>query len=228
MALAKAHMAAHRFDALGLNRREAQEIIETFFEEIRAALARGEEVKLSGSGISRSASKRNAPGRNPKTGEAIPMTARRVMTFMAGQKIKARVEADAGVAPPSADAPGCDERPTSARVRPVPAGAPGGGCQTPGQRDRTRTRSRWPAVRGWTRERVRRVARVPFHFMYYCASSFLRLSVAIAAHDTKFLEVAAAPADTYSTDLRYSNPAGPQDRKAIRHEHCNPEQSALE
>ncbi len=96
MALTKAEMAERLFDELGLNKREAKEMVETFFEEIRAALEQGEQVKLSGFGNFDLREKKQRPGRNPKTGEEIPISARRVVTFRPGQKLKARVEAYAG------------------------------------------------------------------------------------------------------------------------------------
>jgi integration host factor subunit alpha len=96
MALTKADMAEHLFEELGLNKREAKEIVEMFFEEIRAALEKGEQVKLSGFGNFDLREKNQRPGRNPKTGEEIPITARRVVTFRPGQKLKSRVEAYAG------------------------------------------------------------------------------------------------------------------------------------
>ena len=96
MALTKADIAETLFQELGLNKREAKEIVECFFEEIRMALERGEQVKLSGFGNFDLRDKSQRPGRNPKTGEEIPISARRVVTFKAGQKLKARVEAYAG------------------------------------------------------------------------------------------------------------------------------------
>ena len=96
MALTKADMAEMLFEELGLNKREAKELVELFFEEIRAALEGGNDVKLSGFGNFILRTKNERPGRNPKTGEEIPMTARRVVTFRPGQKLKARVEAYAG------------------------------------------------------------------------------------------------------------------------------------
>jgi len=96
MALTKADIAETLFQELGLNKREAKEIVECFFEEIRMALERGEQVKLSGFGNFDLRDKNQRPGRNPKTGEEIPITARRVVTFKAGQKLKARVEVYAG------------------------------------------------------------------------------------------------------------------------------------
>lgn len=92
MALTKADLAEHLFNKLGLNKREAKELVELFYEEIRTCLARGEAVKLSGFGNFNLRDKSERPGRNPKTGEEIPITARRVVTFRAGHKLKSRVE----------------------------------------------------------------------------------------------------------------------------------------
>ena len=92
MALTKADMAERLFEELGLNKREAKEMVERFFEEVRMALERGEQVKLSGFGNFDLREKKQRPGRNPKTGEEIPITARRVVTFHASQKLKAAVE----------------------------------------------------------------------------------------------------------------------------------------
>ncbi len=95
-ALTKAELADRLFDELGLNKREAKEIVELFFSEISACLERNEQVKLSGFGNFDLREKGERPGRNPKTGEEIPITARRVVTFRPGQKLKLRVEAYAG------------------------------------------------------------------------------------------------------------------------------------
>ena len=92
-ALTKADLAERLFNELGLNKREAKEVVEIFFEEVRAALAENQNVKLSGFGNFDLRDKSQRPGRNPKTGEEIPITARRVVTFRPGQKLKARVEA---------------------------------------------------------------------------------------------------------------------------------------
>jgi integration host factor subunit alpha len=96
LALTKADMAESLFNELGLNKREARELVELFFEDLRAALASGEQIKLSGFGNFDLRDKNQRPGRNPKTGKEIPITARRVVTFRPGQKLKARVEAYAG------------------------------------------------------------------------------------------------------------------------------------
>jgi integration host factor subunit alpha len=96
MALTKADMAERLFEDLGLNKREAKEMVEGFYEEIRDSLANNKQVKLSGFGNFDLRDKKQRPGRNPKTGEEIPISARRVVTFRPGQKLKARVEAYAG------------------------------------------------------------------------------------------------------------------------------------
>lgn len=87
----KAELADALFEQLGLNKREAKDMVDGFFDEIRAALERGESVKLSGFGNFQLRDKPQRPGRNPKTGEEIAITARRVVTFHASQKLKAAV-----------------------------------------------------------------------------------------------------------------------------------------
>lgn len=91
-ALTKADLSEHLFNIMGLNKREAKELVELFYEEIRMSLERGEVVKLSGFGNFNLRDKNQRPGRNPKTGEEIPIQARRVVTFRAGHKLKSRVE----------------------------------------------------------------------------------------------------------------------------------------
>lgn len=95
-ALTKAEMAEKLFEELGLNKREAKEVVELFFDEISRSLENNEQVKLSGFGNFDLRDKSQRPGRNPKTGEEIPISARRVVTFKPGQKLKTRVEAYAG------------------------------------------------------------------------------------------------------------------------------------
>lgn len=95
MALTKAELADALFEEMGLNKREAKEFVDLFFEEIRVRLESGQEVKLSGFGNFELRSKNQRPGRNPKTGEEIPISARRVVTFRPGQKLRLRVEIDA-------------------------------------------------------------------------------------------------------------------------------------
>lgn len=95
MALTKAELAEALFDDLGLNKREAKEFVDLFFETIRNCLEQGDEVKLSGFGNFELRTKNSRPGRNPKTGEEIPISARRVVTFRPGQKLRLRVDVDA-------------------------------------------------------------------------------------------------------------------------------------
>jgi len=95
MALTKADLAESLFNELGLNKREAKEFVEIFFDKIRAALEKGDQVKLSGFGNFGLRQKNPRPGRNPKTGEEIPITARRVVTFRASHKLKERVDENA-------------------------------------------------------------------------------------------------------------------------------------
>ncbi len=96
MALTQADMAESLFNEMGLNKKEARELVDLFFEELEASLADGEQVKLSGFGNFDLRDKKERPGRNPKTGEKIPVAARRVVKFRPGNKLKARVEAYAG------------------------------------------------------------------------------------------------------------------------------------
>lgn len=91
--LTKAELANQLFEQMGLNKREAKDMVESFFEEVRGALESGDSVKLSGFGNFQLRDKPQRPGRNPKTGVEMPISARRVVTFHASQKIKAEVEA---------------------------------------------------------------------------------------------------------------------------------------
>ncbi len=90
--LTKAELADMLFERVGLNKREAKDMVESFFEEIRNSLQAGDTVKLSGFGNFQCREKPQRPGRNPKTGEEMPISARRVVTFHASQKLKAMVE----------------------------------------------------------------------------------------------------------------------------------------
>lgn len=92
MTLTKADLADLLFEQVGLNKREAKDMVEAFFEEIRTSLEAGDSVKLSGFGNFELRKKSERPGRNPKTGEEIPITARRVVTFHASQKLKTQVD----------------------------------------------------------------------------------------------------------------------------------------
>lgn len=90
--LTKAELADMLFDSLGLNKREAKDFVDAFFEELRKALECGSSVKLSGFGNFQLRDKPQRPGRNPKTGEEIPIAARRVVTFHPSQKLKQMVD----------------------------------------------------------------------------------------------------------------------------------------
>ena len=92
MTLTKAELADLLFEKVGLNKREAKDMVDSFYEEVRAALQNGNGVKLSGFGNFQLRDKPQRPGRNPKTGEEVQITARRVVTFHASQKLKAMVE----------------------------------------------------------------------------------------------------------------------------------------
>ena len=92
MTLTKVDFTERLFDELGLNKPEAKVMVELFFEEIKGSLEQGKPVKISGFGKFELRDKTGRPGRNPKTGEEVPITARRVVTFRSGQKLKARVE----------------------------------------------------------------------------------------------------------------------------------------
>ena len=98
MALKRVDMAESLFNKLGLSKTDARELVDLFIEEIVASLAVGEHVKLPGFGNFELRDKKERPGRNPKTLESVPVSARRVVTFSAGNKLKARVEAYAGPA----------------------------------------------------------------------------------------------------------------------------------
>ncbi len=93
MALTKADMVEKLLEESELNKRDAKVLVDQFFEEVKIALEDGRAVKLSGFGNFDLRDKKQRPGRNPKTGEEIPITARRVVTFKPGQKLKAKVEA---------------------------------------------------------------------------------------------------------------------------------------
>lgn len=92
MTITKADLAETLNDEIGLNKREAKDFVEMFFEKVRLALEESDSVKLSGFGNFNVRQKNPRPGRNPKTGEEIPISARRVVTFKASQKLKGKVE----------------------------------------------------------------------------------------------------------------------------------------
>ena len=85
-------MVESLFNELGLNKIEGRELVNLLIEELAASLSVGEQVKLSGFGNFELRDKEERPGRNPKTGESVPVSARRVVTFKAGPALKARLE----------------------------------------------------------------------------------------------------------------------------------------
>ncbi|WP_295164756.1 integration host factor subunit alpha [uncultured Buchnera sp.] len=92
MVVTKAKISENLFEKLKLTKRDSKEFVEFFFEEIRKSLEKGENVKLSGFGKFQLKNKKERPGRNPRTGESILITERRVVTFKACQKLKNRVK----------------------------------------------------------------------------------------------------------------------------------------
>jgi len=94
MALTKADFAERLFNELAIDKRKAKAMVDLFFEEIKCSLEQGKPVKISGFGKFELRDKASRPGRNPKTGEEIPITARRVVTFRASQKLKAGIVRD--------------------------------------------------------------------------------------------------------------------------------------
>jgi integration host factor subunit alpha len=92
--LTKADLAELLFDRLGLNKRESKDMVEAFFDLVHGTLVSGDDVKLSGFGNFNIRRKAPRPGRNPRTGESIPIKARHVVTFHASHKLKAIVQGD--------------------------------------------------------------------------------------------------------------------------------------
>jgi integration host factor subunit alpha len=92
--LTKAELAELLFDQLGLNKREAKDMVDAFFDLMRDSLVAGDDVKLSGFGNFQIRTKASRPGRNPRTGEPVDIKARRVVTFHASHKLKAVVQGE--------------------------------------------------------------------------------------------------------------------------------------
>ena len=91
MALTKQDIATGLVDDIGLNKREAKELVECFFEELRCALERNENVGISGFGVYKILEKNERPGRNPKTGQEVIIPPRRVVVWNAGNKLKNKI-----------------------------------------------------------------------------------------------------------------------------------------
>jgi integration host factor subunit alpha len=96
-ALTKAQLAELLFEQIGLNKRESKDMVDAFFNLVSASLVNGQDVKITGFGNFQIRTKAPRPGRNPRTGEAIPIEARRVVTFHASQKLKVQIQDDGGV-----------------------------------------------------------------------------------------------------------------------------------
>ena len=94
-ALTKAQLAELLFEQIGLNKRESKDMIDAFFDLIADSLVDGQDVKISGFGNFQIRTKAPRPGRNPRTGESIPIQARRVVTFHASHKLKEQIQGDA-------------------------------------------------------------------------------------------------------------------------------------
>ncbi len=92
MALTKFDIVNSLNDEIGLNKREAKELVDSFFDNIKRLLSQGQEIKLSGFGNFQLKNKSSRPGRNPRTGDDVEITARRVVTFKSGQKLKESVK----------------------------------------------------------------------------------------------------------------------------------------
>ena len=92
MTLTKSDIVEDLNNEIGLNKREAKELVDMFFNDIKSLLSEGREVKLSGFGNFQLRDKSSRPGRNPRTGEDVEISARRVVTFKSGQKLKESVK----------------------------------------------------------------------------------------------------------------------------------------
>jgi integration host factor subunit alpha len=94
-ALTKAQLSELLFEQIGLNKRESKDMVDAFFDLVSRSLVDGDDVKITGFGNFQIRTKSPRPGRNPRTGEAIPIAARRVVTFHASQKLKEQIQAGA-------------------------------------------------------------------------------------------------------------------------------------
>ena len=92
MTITKDSLVEMVHNEIGLNKREAKELIESFFEQIKKSLEEGNDIKLSGFGNFNLRDKASRPGRNPKTGEEVTISSRRVVTFKSGLKLKSKLE----------------------------------------------------------------------------------------------------------------------------------------
>jgi integration host factor subunit alpha len=93
-AVTKAHLADLLFEQLGLNKRESKDMVDAFFDLVTEQLVAENDVKISGFGNFQIRTKAARPGRNPRTGEAIAIGARRVVTFHASHRLKDQIQED--------------------------------------------------------------------------------------------------------------------------------------
>ena len=109
-ALTKAQLAEMLYEQIGLNKRESKDMVDAFYDLIGARLVAGDDVKLTGFGNFQMRVKAPRPGRNPRTGELIPIAARRVVTFHASQKLKEMLQPDdVGSEAPAEPVPGAEK-----------------------------------------------------------------------------------------------------------------------
>ena len=94
--ITKADIVEHLHEKLGLNKSESKKLVEDFFDQIKKSLKSNQEVKLSGFGNFELINKKSRPGRNPKTGEEVTISARRVVTFRAGNKLRNKISSQNG------------------------------------------------------------------------------------------------------------------------------------
>ena len=92
MTITKDSLVQMVHNEIGLNKREAKDLIESFFEEIKKSLEDGNDIRLSGFGNFHLRDKAPRPGRNPKTGIEVTISSRRVVTFKSGLKLKSKLE----------------------------------------------------------------------------------------------------------------------------------------
>ncbi len=107
--LTKAELAEVIYERIGLNKREARDLVDCFFTEIRETLMEGDSLKMTGFGHFVLRDKPQRPGRNPRTGEPVAITARRVVTFNASQKLRAQVQAQSLLAGPDETGDSADD-----------------------------------------------------------------------------------------------------------------------
>jgi len=116
--ITRAQLGESVYQEVGLSRNESADLLETVLSEIASALTRGESVKISSFGSFSVRSKGQRVGRNPKTGEEVPILPRRVLVFRPSQLLKSRIN----------DGLTGDEKAASPASAPVSGGSlPGGG-----------------------------------------------------------------------------------------------------